>query len=301
MRTNLLKAAMPLLLLGFAASTLAAEPRIVSEKPASVSGKVETHREAAMLWYDLNTGKGEPLLIGAVYVFTGANGECLEKAEASGNTVTISGKLTMYDNGTGGFDENDAKCTPGAAAQPASGKQLKLDEKLHSQLMQDQRYRLADIMLNGTWKQVKANVSEDQYKKILQDQRQWASQGRDAAASKYAASMPEVEAFIKAMQERTDALVNLVAATPAGTFETDNGSIAVSVQDKTLSVEGDAYRGQNTCTIEGKGTVGKGWTEIDNGMSKFYMLFTRKGAQVVYVEDQGCGAGVQFAGSYVRK
>ena len=95
MRTNLLKAAMPLLLLGFAASTLAAEPRIVSVKPASVSGKVETHREAAMLWYDLNTGKGEPLLIGAVYVFTGANGECLEKAEASGNTVTISGKLTM--------------------------------------------------------------------------------------------------------------------------------------------------------------------------------------------------------------
>ena len=302
MRTILLKAAMPILLLGLSAPALAAEPKIVSEKQASVSGKVETHREAAMLWYDLNTGKGQPLLIGAVYAFTGANGECLEKAEASGNTVTISGKLTMYDNGTGGFDEDDAQCAAGAAASAASGKPLKLDEKLHAQLLQDHRYRLADSMLNGTWKQIKANVSEDQYKQILQEQRQWASQGRDAAASKYAASMPTVEAFIKAMQERTDALANMVATAPvAGTFESQNGTIAVSVQDKTVTVEGDAYRGQNTCTIEGKGAAGNGWTVIENDMAKFYVLFTRKGAQVTYIEDQGCGAGVQFDGSYVKK
>ena len=302
MRTFLFKAALPVLLLGFSVSAQAAEPKIVSEKQASVSGKVETHREAAMLWYDLNTGKGEPLLIGAVYVFTGANGECLEKAEASGDTVTISGKLTMYDNGTGGFDEDSARCSAGATASAASGKPLKLDEKLHSQLLQDQGYRLADLLLNSTWKQVKANVSEEQYKQILQEQRQWASLGRDAAASKYAASMPAVEAFIKAMQERTDALVRLVATRPvAGTFESQNGTIAVKVQDKTVTVEGDAYRGQNTCTIEGKGAAGNGWTVIENDMAKFYVLFTRKGAQVTYIEDQGCGAGVQFEGSYIKK
>lgn len=107
-------------------------------------------------------------------------------------------------------------------------------------------------------KRVKANLSEDQYKQVLQDQRQWASQGRDAAASKYAASMPVVDAFIKAVQERTDALAALVSVPPtAATFEMKNATIAVSVQDKTLSVEGDAFRGQNTCTIEGKGAVGK--------------------------------------------
>lgn len=99
-------------------------------------------------------------------------------------------------------------------------------------------------MLNGTWKQVKANLSEDQYKKVLQDQRQWASQGRDAApASRYAASMPMVEAFIKAMQDRTEALAALVSVPPAAaTFEMKNATIAVSVQDKTLSIEGDAFR-----------------------------------------------------------
>lgn len=52
--------------------------------------------------------------------------------------------------------------------------------------------------------------------------------------------------------------------------------------------------GQNTCTIEGKGAVGKGWITIENDMAKFYVLFTRKGAQVEYIEDQGCGAGVSL-------
>ena len=111
-----------------------------------------------------------------------------------------------------------------------------------------------------------------------------------------------VEAFIKAMQDRTEVLAALVSVPPAAaTFEMKNATIAVSVQDKTLSIEGDAFRGQNTCTIEGKGTVGKGWITIENDLAKFYVLFTRKGAQVEYIEDQGCGAGVQFDGNYARK
>lgn len=305
MRTILLRLAMPALLLGISVPALAANPKVVSEKAVSVSGKVESRKEAGMLWYELNTGTGKPLLIGAVYAFTGSNGDCLENAKNSGSPVTISGKLTMYDNGTGGFEEADARCTAGpagAAAPAASGKQLKLDDKLHTELLGDSRYKLADFMLNGTWKQVKANLSEDQYKQVLQDQRQWASQGRDAAASRYAASMPMVEAFIKAMQDRTEALAALVSVPPAAaTFEMKNASITVSVQDKTLSIEGDAFRGQNTCTIEGKGAVGKGWITIENDMAKFYVLFTRKGAQVEYIEDQGCGAGVQFDGNYARK
>lgn len=327
MRTILLKMATPVLLLGLSATALAATPRIVSEKAASVSGKVETTKEAGMMWYQLNTGMGKPLLIGAVYGFSGATAGCLEKAAATGNPATVSGKLTMYDNNTGGFDVEDLQCSvsagapvvapaapvatvaappvsgmPAAPMAAVSGRPLKLDEKLHSQLMQDDNYRQADSMLNSTWKQVKANMSEEQYKQILQDQRQWANQGRDAAASLYAASMPVVEAFTRAMQDRTDALVQLVAVPPAaGTFEMSNGEFTVSIQGKTLSVVGDAFRGQNVCNIEGKGTVGRGWITVENDIAKFYVLFTRKGAQVTYFEDQGCGVGVQFAGSYTKK
>ena len=100
MRTILLRLAMPALLLGISVPALAANPKVVSEKAVSVSGKVESRKEAGMLWYELNTGTGKPLLIGAVYAFTGSNGDCLENAKNSGSPVTISGKLTMYDNGT---------------------------------------------------------------------------------------------------------------------------------------------------------------------------------------------------------
>lgn len=109
---------MPVLLLGISVPAVAASPRVVSEKAVTVTGKVESRKEAGMLWYRLRffTGTGK-LLIGAVYAFTGSNGDCLENAKNSGNPVTISGKLTMYDNGTGGFEEADARCTAGQPGQ----------------------------------------------------------------------------------------------------------------------------------------------------------------------------------------
>lgn len=307
MRSVALACTVAVLALLFSQAALAA-PQIVSEKAVSLAGKVETRREAAMQWYYLNTGKGKPLLIGPVYMFEGAKGDCLEKAEASGSPVTISGKLTLYDNGSGGFDEAGVQCAAGAAAAPGSAKQLKLNDKLHSQFMENESYALADALLNATWKQVKPNVSEAQYKQILQQQRQWASKGRDEAASRYAASMPEAEAFTKAMQERTAELVGMVAADPVrGSYAAkEAGFTAVVMQDGTIAIEGDAASEQgNVCSFDGKGKAAKGWiTMKHDDAPDFYLLFTIKGAQIAYTtsgESQGCGMGVSFNYSYARK
>lgn len=284
-----------------------ATPKIFSEKMTSLTGKVETHSEAAMLWYYLNTSKGKPLLIGPVYMFEGAKGACLEKAEASGNPVTISGKLSMYDNGSGGFDEEGVQCTAGTAAATDGGKPLKLNDKLHNQFMENENYALADALLNATWKQIKPNVNEAQYKQILQQQRQWASKGRDEAASRYAASMPEAEAFTTAMQERTAELVSIVAADPMrGTYEGKLAGFTAVMQDGAIVIEGDAASEQgNVCSFDGKGKAAKGWITMKHADAPdFYLLFTAKGAQIAYItsgESQGCGMGVGFNYSYARK
>lgn len=304
MPISILRVPFALILLLLTTPTYAATPKLVSEKMVSLTGRVETRREASMLWYSLNTGKGQPVLIGATYAFSGANGDCLEKAETAGSPVTISGKLTMYDNGSGGFDQESVQCS-NATASAGSAKPLKLNDKLHAQFMQNEQYALADALLNATWKQIKPNVSEAQFKQILQEQRQWASKGRDEAASRYSASMPDVAAFTKAMQDRATVLAGIVTSAPVqGTFDSKDAEFTVSIQGDTISIVGDAGNDQgNTCSFDGKGTVNKGWiTMKHDDFADFYVFFTRKGAQIAYTSDnQGCGVGVRFDGNYTRK
>lgn len=89
-------------------------------------------------------------------------------------------------------------------------------------------------MLNGTWKQVKANLSEDQYKKVLQDQRQWASQGRDAACQLVCGIHANGGSLYQGHARSYRSIGSSCVSAPylAATFEMRNATIAVSVQDK---------------------------------------------------------------------
>ena len=80
-------------------------------------------------------------------------------------------------------------------AQVGEAHTLKLTDALHEEFLADEDYALADALLNATWKQVKLSVSEDQYKKLLQEQRKWTASGRDEAARINASSMPPKGCF----------------------------------------------------------------------------------------------------------
>lgn len=284
----------------------ASEPKIINSKQVTLTGKAEAYREVAMWWILLHTGQGKPVHLGALGNFSDATRNCLESATESQQPVTVQGTLITYEGGDSGMDEDTVQCVP--AAKSVSTKALKLTEPLHNKYSQEsETYALADVLLNATWKQVKPNVNNAQYKQILQEQRQWASKGRDAAASRYAASMPEVEAFAKAMQDRTTELAKLIAVEPMrGTFNNKFAEFTAILQGDSVLVEGDSQSEQgNLCGFDGKGTVGKGWiTMKHDDFPDFYILFTPKGAQVAYTtsgEAQGCGANVGFSGSYTKK
>ena len=185
---------------------------------------------------------------------------------------------------------------------------LKLTDALHKEFLADEDYALADALLNATWKQVKLNVSEDQYKKLLQEQRKWTASGRDEAARIHASSMTPKAAFIRAMQDRTNALLRIVRMPPkAGVYTSPNATFTVRINEAgyaSITVEGNADNGQgHSCEFTGKGIINTyDWTTLaHDDFPNFYLLFTRAGAELVYATggiSQGCGAGVNFNYSY---
>lgn len=231
---------------------------------------------------------------------------CLEVSVSQGTRVKITGKFVEHENGSTSAQPEGLHCqVVGEDALPP--RNLKFTEKLHNQYLLDEKYALADTLLNSTWKQVKPNVSDAQYKQILQEQRQWASKGRDAVASGYATSMSEVEAFAKAMRDRTEELAKIVAVEPMrGTFNNKFAEFTAILQGDSVLVEGDAHSEQgNLCSFDGKGTVGNGWITMKHAdFPDFYILFTHTGAQIAYTgsgESQGCGASVGFNYNYTKK
>lgn len=227
---------------------------------------------------------------------------CLEMSVSQGTRIKITGKFVEHEDGSTSALPEGLHCqVVGEDALPL--RNIKFTEELHKKYLLDEKYALADTLLNATWKQVKTNVSAEQYKKILQEQRNWASKGRDEAASGYSASMSDVEAFTRTMQDRTAVLAKIIAIDPSqGIFGSKNGEFSLKIQDNTILIDGTAHAGQNTCGIEGKGAVSKGWIAVKNDYaSNFYILFTRSGAQIAYTEDQGCGVGVRFDDSYTKK
>ena len=196
---------------------------------------------------------------------------------------------------------------PSGALGAGAAKTLKMTDALHNQYSLIDAYALADALLNATWKQVKPNVSDAAYRQILKEQREWTSKGRDDAAGRYAASMPDMDAYIKAMQDRTADLVKIVASQPQnGKYEAKYASFTAVVQANDVLIEGDAYNHQgNTCIFDGKGERAMGWITMKHSeFPDFYLLFTPKGAHIAYAtsgESQGCGANVGFNDSYVKK
>ena len=193
-------------------------------------------------------------------------------------------------------------------AQVGETHTLKLTDALHEEFLADESYALADALLNATWKQVKLNVSEDQYKKLLQEQRKWTATGRDEAARIHASSMPPKDAFIRAMQDRTNALLRIVRMPPkAGVYTSPNATFTVRINEAgyaSITVEGNADNGQgHSCEFTGKGIINTyDWTTLaHDDFPNFYLLFTRAGAELAYATggiSQGCGAGVNFNYSY---
>ncbi|WP_308583940.1 lysozyme inhibitor LprI family protein [uncultured Desulfovibrio sp.] len=193
-------------------------------------------------------------------------------------------------------------------AQVGEAHTLKLTDALHEEFLADEDYALADALLNATWKQVKLNVSEDQYKTLLQEQRKWTASGRDEAARINASSMPPKAAFIRAMQDRTNALLRIVRMPPkAGVYTSPNATFTVRINEAgyaSITVEGNADNGQgHSCEFTGKGIINTyDWTTLaHDDFPNFYLLFTRAGAELAYATggiSQGCGAGVNFNYSY---
>ena len=193
-------------------------------------------------------------------------------------------------------------------AQGGEAHTLKLTDAMHEEFLADESYALADALLNATWKQVKLNVSEDQYKKLLQEQRKWTATGRDEAANIHASSMPPKAAFIRAMQDRTNALLRIVRMPPkAGVYTSPNATFTVRINEAgyaSITVEGNADNGQgHSCEFTGKGIINTyDWTTLaHDDFPNFYLLFTRAGAELAYATggiSQGCGAGVNFNYSY---
>jgi len=193
-------------------------------------------------------------------------------------------------------------------AQVGEAHTLKLTDAMHEEFLADESYALADALLNATWKQVKLNVSEDQYKKLLQEQRKWTASGRDEAARMLASSMPQKAAFIRAMQDRTNALLQIVRMPPkAGVYTSPNATFTVRINEAgyaSITVEGNADNGLgHSCEFTGKGIINTyDWTTLaHDDFPNFYLLFTRAGAELVYATggiSQGCGAGVNFNYSY---
>lgn len=161
-------------------------------------------------------------------------------------------------------------------------------------------------MLNVSWDLLKENVSAREYREALSEQRQWISQGRDVAANRLLAEMTPVRAYTRVTMERVKYLGTLLAHEPAnGRYYNDESEFKANVRGDVVTIEGNAFFGENTCDYEGKGNARAGWVTMEHDdFPDFYLLFTRSGATIFYNTpgmDQGCGRGAGFAGNYVRK
>ncbi len=92
------------------------------------------------------------------------------------------------------------------------------DAKHNAFLSASRNYAQADRLLNATWKELKSSVPQEEYKKILADQRVWVSRERDAIARRYGASLSEVDAYTQTMQDRIKKLRGYLSS-PKESFE----------------------------------------------------------------------------------
>ena len=175
----------------------------------------------------------------------------------------------------------------------------------HREAMENPDYALADGLLNATWGVLKKNLSVHEYENVLQEQRRWLGEGRDHAARRYMDEMSETRAYARATMDRVHELTRRIGVIPrSGRYSAAWGSFRATVNGGSVFVEGDAYRGQNSCGYEGTGSMGNGWIRMaHDDFPDFYILFTPYGAEIFYNTggvNQGCGLGVEFGGTYSR-
>lgn len=166
-------------------------------------------------------------------------------------------------------------------------------------------YALADGLLNATWAVLKKQLSDSEYARVLRDQRRWLSTGRDQAAQRYMDEMSEARAYARATMDRVHELTRRVGVVPKnGGYTGEHGTFRTRVNGGRVYVEGDASYKQNLCNYEAVGEVGNGWIKMTHeDFASFYVLFMPTGAEIFYNSggvNQGCGAGVEFRGSYWR-
>lgn len=303
------KQALFLSFLGFIIScqvAIADDGSVAGKKHITATGKVELYREIGMYWYRLHTSDGKVVHLGARCNFLDSVMECLETAEEKGTPVSISGLLVQYKSGDAGMDESTVTCMPVKSAA-----HFKMTDAKHQAfMMESEEYALADTLLNVTWKRIKSTVPQEQYKKILAEQRSWAGRSRDAAASVYGASMKEIDAYTKVMQDRIAKLCEYIAVTPlSGIYKSKkiSSEFTALVQNGKLHISGNANNQRGyLCDFDGEGVIGQknGWIAVKHdSLPDFYMLFMKDGAEIVYISsetEQGCGIGVGFSGHYKR-
>lgn len=270
-------------------------------------GTVEGYKEVGMYWFRLRTNDGKVVHLGARGNFTDSVMKCLDTAEEKETPVSISGLLVQFKGGDAGMEEATVTCSPAKRGAAFS----MTDAKHRLFMLESEKYALADTLLNATWKLIKPTVPQEQYKKILAEQRTWAGKGRDAAASGYGASMKEVDAYAKAMQDRIEKLCSYIAVEPlSGTYKSKKISSEFTALTRSgkLHISGNASNQQgHLCDFDGEGVLGQknGWIAVKHEeFSDFYMLFMKDGAEIVYTSseaEQGCGIGVGFSGNYKRK
>lgn len=287
----------------FCKTAIADDENIIQKKHITVIGTVEGYKDIGMYWFRLRTNDKKVIHLGARGNFSNIVMECLDNAEEKENPVEISGIIIRYKSGDAGMDEGTVTCTP-----VKNISQFKMTDTKHNKFMlESEEYILADTLLNVTWKLIKSSVSQEQYKKILAEQRDWIEKGRDVAASKYGTSMKEIDAYTKVMQDRIKKLCSYISVDPiSGIYKNKEISSKFNVltRDKKIYVSGNAINNRNyhTCDFDGEGDIEQdnGWIKLKHdNMSDFYILFIQDGAEIVYTSsaiEQGCG--FDFSGKY---
>lgn len=181
-----------------------------------------------------------------------------------------------------------------------------LTEAKHQEFMNNEAYAEADSLLNATWSLMKTNLSNAEYRELQSSQRQWINSGREKEAAEFMDQYPPAEAYAKAIRRRADMLAADISTRPRnGSFQAAESEFAAKVNGTTISIEGNAFHGQNLCDYDGVGKITRGWiTMRHDDLPDFYLLFTRNGATIFYDESgmsQGCGMGVEFKDDYVAK
>lgn len=260
-----------------------------------------------MYWFRLRTNDGKVVHLGARGNFTDSVMKCLDTAEEKETPVSIFGLLVQFKGGDAGMEEATVTCSPVKRGVAFS----MTDAKHRSFMLESEEYALADTLLNATWKLIKSAVPQEQYKKILAEQRAWAGKGRDAAASRYGASMKEIDAYAKTLQDRIAKLCSYIAVEPLfGTYKSKkiSSEFTALTRGGKLHISGNASNQQgHLCDFDGEGALGheNGWIAVKHDHSPdFYILFMKDGAEIEYTSsaaEQGCGVNVGFSGNYKRK